>query len=98
MAKTMPEIRARLKELAWELDCPELSQLADATFRRRCQPVARAKARKVTLEIVQGVRRARENNPGMSQRELGRLFGIDGGRVNEIINGFRDGSTYESRL
>tara|TARA_R110000868_G_scaffold92457_7_gene256648 strand:+ start:6523 stop:6804 length:282 start_codon:yes stop_codon:yes gene_type:complete len=90
----MPEIRARLYVLAGELDCPELRELADSTFRRFFGRVARAKAKPITQETVSAVRLLHKTT-NMHQRDIARKFGIDGGRVNEILHGYRDGRPYQ---
>jgi len=87
--RTIPEIRQRLFELAIELDCPELSALAEETRRRpyvRRAPIA---ARKVTPELERRVISYARRNPQQPMRTIGRRFGIDQGRVSEILAGKR---------
>lgn len=97
MAMTIPEVRARLYVLAEELNCPELKRLADATRRRFFGRVAPSRQVVITRFIVDKVRATAAKHPKMHQRVIGQRFGIDQGRVNEILHGYRDGSSYESR-
>jgi len=50
---------------------------------------ARVSAPKITDEVIYGVLAVYEAYPDLAQREIGKIFGIDGGRVSEIINGLR---------
>jgi len=84
----IPEIRTRLHELALSLDCDELAVLAEAT--RRAPSVrkrAQRTAQPVTDELAENVRIVVNNRPAASYRDVGRFFGIDGGRVSEIMTG-----------
>lgn len=89
MRRTIPEIRARLFELAGELDCPELSDLAEETKRR--PPVRRApkRAQHVTEALQEQVRDFAARHPRMPMRAIGQKFGIDQGRVSEALAGKR---------
>lgn len=67
----------------------ELHALAEETKRRppvRHAPVA---ARKVTPEITRAIRATARANPDLTNREIGRLHGVDGGRVSETLAGKR---------
>lgn len=57
--------------------------------RTPAKPIARAKTRKIDGELVQRVLQHHKQHPHMSNRERGAIFGIDGGRVSEIIQGLR---------
>jgi len=96
--KTMAEIRQRLYELAKEYRLDELRQLANMTKRRNFGRKARTEAKPITQNIVNKVRLYDEMHPDISQREIAELHGINQGRVNEILHGFRDGTTWEDRL
>lgn len=87
--RTIPEIRERLYELAGELGCAELRDLADETKRR--PPVKRAPcaARGITPALARRVRAYVAAHPRKPNREIGAHFGIDGGRVSEILAGKR---------
>lgn len=57
---------------------------------RQVQKVpAHTTARKITDEIIYAVLDDYELEPDISHRARGRRFGIDGGRVSEILNGVR---------
>lgn len=89
MRRTIPELRDRLHELADELGCPELRDIAEETRRRYHGRAGRAKARHVTPELADKVRAFKKLNPGMIQRDIGDRFKIDHGRVSEILYGKR---------
>jgi hypothetical protein len=86
----IPEIRARLHELAEELDCPELHYLAEETRRRTPVKKARAKARKLTRGVRLEIMRVYIAHPDWSNRRIGAKVGVDGGRVSETLAGFRE--------
>lgn len=94
MSKTIPEIRARLHELAEEFGCRELHELADDTKRRFFGRVARAKAKRITEEMVAEIRHTHKTSGG-HQRDIAKAYGIDQGRVNEILHGYRDGTPFK---
>lgn len=87
--RTMPEIRARLHEIARENGLPELAQLAEETKRRFHGRKARTTALHVTAELAAQVRAYAEAHPNESHRSIGARFQIDGGRVSEILFGKR---------
>ncbi|WP_296595506.1 hypothetical protein [Phenylobacterium sp.] len=89
MSRTIPEIRSRLHELAIEHGLPELAQLAEETKRQYHGRRASPRARPVDMAIAARVQRFARLHPNMPQREIGRRFGIDGGRVSEILFGKR---------
>ena len=89
MSRTIPEIRARLHELADELAVPELAQLAEETKRQYHGRRAPSRARPIDDSMTMRVRLFARRNPEMPQRDIGRKFGIDGGRVSEILFGKR---------
>lgn len=95
---SIPEIREELWKLAVESrDLAErqaaiaerVHALANETFRRTAKKHARAKARRVTPALREQVRAFAIANPGMPNRDIGREFNIDGGRVSEILHGLR---------
>jgi hypothetical protein len=97
--RTIPEIRDRLHELAKQLRtspdlvvrivAEELDRLADETKRVYRKPVVRMTAKHVTPEIEAAVRDYCARHPTAIFREVGLRFGIDGGRVSEIVSGKR---------
>ena len=89
MSRAIPEIRARLHQLAVEHGIPELAQLAEETKRQYHGRRASPRARPVDKAVAARVQRFARMNPNMPQREIGRRFRIDGGRVSEILFGKR---------
>lgn len=87
--RTIPQIRQRLHELAVELRCPELADLAEETRRRYHGRKAPAEANSVTPKMARRVRAFAARNPRKTQRSIGQRFGIDHGRVSEILFGKR---------
>lgn len=89
MSRTIPEIRARLHELAAEHGITELAELAEETKRQYHGRRAPSRARPIDASLAMRVRLFARRNPEMAQREIGRRFHIDGGRVSEILFGKR---------
>jgi hypothetical protein len=91
---TIPQIRDRMYELSAELHCPELARLADATRRR--SPCRRAPPRHkpITESMMHAIRQMARDLPNVPLEEIGRRFGIKGGRVSEVLHGYRDGSPF----
>lgn len=95
----IPHARSVLYEIADELredgDADHANQIEDVIagllFRRATGKPAKARktARKITGEVVRDVLEYYAAHPSMHIRDIGRAFGIDGGRVSEIINGLR---------
>ncbi len=94
-AKPIPEIREQMHAWAKDWNKPELAELAEATKRRFSGRKARAEQKPITAETCRRVRVYCKMYPMISHRSAGRVFGIDGGRVSEILNGMRDGRSYE---
>lgn len=84
--RSIPEIRARLRELATKHNLPELNDLADETF--RVQPAKRAKRRspKVTASMAAQIRQYKKANPDAHQQDIAELFNVNHGRVSEALN------------
>jgi len=112
--RTIPQIRARLHELANDLAdyateaeffagrvaalALEIDDLADETKRRppvRQAPIA---ARRMTPELAREVRELARSNPDLTNREIGRRLGVDGGRVSEVLAGKRGEPEVEVRI
>ncbi|RAK68713.1 hypothetical protein DJ019_01470 [Phenylobacterium kunshanense] len=85
----MPEIRARLHELALEHGIQELSSLAEETKRQYHGRRASVRSRAVDIELAARVHEFAREHPDLPQRDIGRRFQIDGGRVSEILFGRR---------
>lgn len=86
--RTIPQIRARLRELAEEHGIPELSELADESVRRFGGRRARVKALKVTPEIEAHIRELAASGT-LTQQEISQRVGVTAGRVSETLFGKR---------
>jgi hypothetical protein len=84
--RSIPEIRARLRELADEHGIEELHDLADETYRK--SPFKRAKNRSQPLTpiLAEKIRRYMEKNPRLHQRDVAQKFNVNPGRVSEAVN------------
>lgn len=98
MGRPIPEIRNDLADLAQQLTmgcigkhkaAARLYELIDDTYRNSPVKKAAATARKMTNEIADEVIDYAAAHPEMSNRQIGRHFGIDGGRVSEALTGKR---------
>jgi hypothetical protein len=93
--RTIPEIRERLHEvaLAISLRCPheaaELHQLAEETRREYAGRRARTFAPAVTDRLAACVREYARAHPREPFDRIGRLYGLNIGRVSEILHGKR---------
>lgn len=93
--RTIPEIRERMHQLAREIEARypghagELHRLAEETKReyggRRAAPYAPP----VTDELAEQVREYAHLWPRAPLDRIGRRFGINVGRVSEVLNGRR---------
>ena len=93
---TIPVIRERMLEITREMAklTRELTKLAKLTKRRSpTRRAPRTKCAPVTKALAYRVKVYARANPDMHMRDIGRAFGIDQGRVSEILSGFRDGKT-----
>jgi hypothetical protein len=93
---TIPEVRKQMRALAGELRAiglddyaVRLENMADNTCRVVRAPIVRSKAKRITPILAARVRGFKRAHPGALHREIGIVFGIDGGRVSEILNGKR---------
>ena len=90
-----PKARKILTEIA--LDCGNeivAGQIRDVIekhlHKRQYQkPVARTRQVKITSELVEAILAANKESPHLHNRIIGRHYGVDGGRVSEIIQGDR---------
>jgi chromosome condensin MukBEF complex kleisin-like MukF subunit len=89
----IPDIRDRMVEIADARDdVPadvrvELKQLAEATRRRITKRTTRVVAKGVTPELARDIREYVRQFPQLTYFEIGRKFGIPGGRVSEVMHG-----------
>lgn len=89
MTIPMNEVRRLLWKKADQYNDPEIGELAELTRRRRRLPPKKAKAQRITPELAEEIREYAEAHPDLPQREIGRYFNVDQGRVNEALNGQR---------
>ena len=93
MATDIPRARQLIALARMVTGNPEVGRLLDEALplmtRKLSKPPAKSTARKVTSEIVVEVLLYVDQHPDMSNRDVGAVFGIDGGRVSEIRNGLR---------
>lgn len=85
----IPEVRARLREIANETGNEELDRLADELVRRPPVTAAPVKSRKMTDTLRQQIVQYHQTYPALTQVEIGAAFGVNPGRVSEALAGFR---------
>lgn len=86
---TLPEVSARLRTLAEELECSELDDLANEIKRRSSKQRAPNTSLHLTPQLIEKVKELKAQNPAMSQLAIATYFNINHGRVSEILNGYR---------
>jgi hypothetical protein len=84
-----PEVAARLRELADELACEELNDLADEIARRPAGQRAPVSSAPMTEELRRRIREMKAANPTLSHAEIGRQLNVNPGRVSETLKGKR---------
>lgn len=85
----LPEIAARLRELATDLGCDELNDLADEMGRRSPRQRAPSTSAPMTDALKAQIRAMKAAEPDLSQAEIGRRFNLNPGRVSEALRGKR---------
>ena len=85
----LPEVAARLRELAVELDCDELSDLADEIGRRPIRQRAPVTSAPMTDALRAQIRAIKAAEPDLSHVEIGRRLNLNPGRVSETLRGKR---------
>lgn len=88
--RTIPEIRARLHDLAAEHGLPELALLAEETRRRAPCRKAAPRRRSLTPELAQAIRDHARAHPGAAYHEIAERFHTNIGRVSEALAGRRE--------
>lgn len=73
-----------LSDIACEID-----HIVDEMMTRKIKHNARTIAKKVTPQIVRDVLAIKAVRPELTYQEIGQRFGINAGRVSEIVNGIR---------
>jgi len=94
---TIPEIRAALLAIANSLaikgHCDDeargIRKLVEELWRRPAVRQSRAKADPSTRKLRAQIRAYAAEHPDMLNREIGRVFNVDSGRVSEALAGFR---------
>lgn len=79
----------RLRELATDLGCRELNELADEIARRPHGQRAPTTSVPMTEELRAKIRAVKEAEPHLSQAEIGGRFNVNPGRVSETLRGKR---------
>jgi hypothetical protein len=89
MPLTIPQIRARLHELADETGIEELAELADATRRRPPLRVASVRSRPIDPAVLDAIRAYAVAHPDTHAQEIAEVFNVNHGRVSEALIGKR---------
>jgi len=85
----LPEVAERLRELARELACDELDELADEIGRRPSGQRAPVTSAHMTDALRGEIRAMKAANPDLSHAEIGRRLNVNPGRVSETLRGKR---------
>jgi hypothetical protein len=85
----LPEVAARLRELARELDCDELSDLADEIGRRPIRQRAPSTSAPITEAVRAQIKAMKAAEPHLSQHEIAKRLNLNPGRVSETLRGKR---------
>ena len=84
---TLPQVEARMRELAAELYCPELAELADHIPRRAAASRAPRSSVRMTPERREAIRAYVAAFPQLTQSAVATVFNCNQGRVSEALNG-----------
>jgi hypothetical protein len=85
----LPEVATRLRELATELGCHELNDLADEIARRPARQRAPITSTPMTDALRNQIRAMKATEPDLSHAEIGRRLNLNPGRVSETLRGKR---------
>jgi hypothetical protein len=85
----LPEVAARLRGLAIELDCDELSDLADEIGRRPIRQRAPSTSARMTDAVRAEIKAMKEADPRVSHHEIAKRLNLNPGRVSETLRGKR---------
>jgi hypothetical protein len=85
----LPEVAARLRVLAIELDCDALNGLADEIGRRPSGQRAPITSTPMTSALREQIRAMKDADPSLSHAEIGRRLNLNPGRVSEALRGKR---------
>ena len=88
--KTIPEIREEMFELATQMEllAYRMKFLARETYRRTYER-APTRSRRITQKVRNEGHAYRHENPTASFQDIANAFGINPGRVSEILHGKR---------
>jgi len=84
--RSIPEIRARLHELAKELKLDELNDLADELVRNPPVKRGETKSQPLTPDLAQQIRDFYAAHPNLHEQDIANHFGVNPGRVSEALN------------
>jgi hypothetical protein len=85
----LPEVVTRLRQLATDLSCDELSDLADEIGRRSPRHRAPNTSAPITDALKVQIRAMKTAEPHLSQAEIGKRINLNPGRVSEALRGKR---------
>lgn len=85
----LPEIQARLRELALQLECDELNDLADEIGRRPAGQRAPRTSAPMTDELAAKIKAMKKAEPHLPHTEIAKRLNINPGRVSETLKGKR---------
>jgi hypothetical protein len=85
----LPDVANRLRELAIDLACAELNDLADEIGRRSPRQRAPTTSARMTEALRVQIRAMKAAEPDLSQAEIGKRFNLNPGRVSEALRGKR---------
>lgn len=88
-AMKLPEVAARLRELAQQLNCAELNILAGEIARRPSGKRAPPTSAPMTDALRDEILAIKKSDPDISQAQIGRVLNINPGRVSETLKGKR---------
>ena len=85
----LPEVAARMRELAVDLGCNELNDLADQIARRPAGQRAPTTSTPMDDDVRDQIKPLKKANPAISHAEIGRRLNVNPGRVCETLKGKR---------
>lgn len=87
---TIPEVRERLYEMGSQWHSEELLRLADQLWRRPYVRSTRRTQRRPSPEQAEAIRIYAAEHPDLSEWQIGVDFGVNQGRISEVLAGFRE--------
>lgn len=91
---SIPEARSRLLIIADNINDmnfdaeKNIRQVVARMYRMHTKPRrAKPTAKRMTAALAENIREYCKRFPELSNREIGRMFGVDGGRVSEALQG-----------